>query len=106
MGASSNNVSKINNNLLNIIIWIDPNINNYENTKYIKDLESFKNTRIYPFKDISDSLEKIKTIKFEETHIIVSGSLYSEFIKELEENIRDIYVVPKIIIFHRVKKNF
>jgi len=106
MGASSNNVSKINNNLLNIIIWIDPNINNNENTKYIKDLESFKNTRIYPFKDISDSLEKIKTIKFEETHIIVSGSLYSEFIKKLEENIRDIYVVPKIIIFTLNKERF
>ena len=106
MGASSNNISKINNNLLNIIIWIDPNINNYENTKYIKDLESFKNTRIYPFKDISDSLEKIKTIKFEDTHIIVSGSLYSEFIKKLEENIRDIYVVPKIIIFTLNKERF
>ena len=106
MGASSNNVSKINNNLLNIIIWIDPNINNNENTKYIKDLESFKNTRIYPFKDISDSLEKIKTIKFEDTHIIVSGSLYSEFIKKLEENIRDIYVVPKIIIFTLNKERF
>ena len=106
MGASSNNISKINNNLLNIIIWIDPNINNNENTKYIKDLESFKNTRIYPFKDISDSLEKIKTIKFEETHIIVSGSLYSEFIKKLEENIRDIYIVPKIIIFTSSKEKF
>ena len=106
MGASSDNVSKINNNLLNIIIWIDPNIDNSENTKYINELKRFKNIEMHTFKDISDSLKQIKKIRFEETHIIVSGTLYSEFIKELEENIRDIYVVPKIIIFHRVKKNF
>jgi len=106
MGASSDNVSKINNNLLNIIIWIDPNIDNSENTKYINELKRFKNIETHTFKDISDSLEKIKTIKFEETHIIVSGSLYSEFIKKLEENIRDIYVVPKIIIFTSSKEQF
>ena len=40
-----------------------------------------------------DSLVLIKSIKFEETNIIISGSLYSEFIKKFEENIRDIYII-------------
>ena len=106
MGASSENLSKINHNILNIIIWIDPNINNKENTKYLEQLKSFKNTIVKPFDNISDSLEYIKGIKFEETHIIVSGSFYSDFIKKLEENIRDIYIVPKIIIFTLNKEKF
>ena len=106
MGASSNNISKINNNLLNIIIWIDPNIDNSENTKYINELKRFKNLEMHTFKDISDSLKQIKKIRFEETHIIVSGTLYSEFIEKLEENIRDIYVVHKIIIFTSSKEKF
>ena len=99
MGSSS---SKIN----NIIIWIDQNIDNDENKKYIKELESIKNTRVDHFKEISDSLETIKKIKFEETHIIVSGLYYSQFIKVLKENIRDIYIIPKIIIFTKSKENF
>ena len=106
MGTSGSNFSKINNNILNIIIWIDPNINNKENTKYLKQLESYKNKKVHPFNNISDALEQIKKIKFEETYIIVSGSLYSEFIKKLKENIRDIYVIPKIIIFTLNKEKF
>ena len=102
MGSSNSNL----NNILNIIIWIDPNINNNENTKYLRQLESYKNTKVHPFKNILDSIEFIKTLKFEETNIIISGSLYSEFIKKFEENIRDIYIIPKIIIFTLSKEKF
>ena len=107
MGTSgSNSNDKKIDYISNIIIWIDPNIYNTENTKYLKQLESFKNTKVLPFQTISDSLELIKTIRFEETSIIICGSLYSKFIEKFEENIRDIYVIPKIIIFTFNKEKF
>ena len=53
-----------------------------------------------------DSLVLIKSLKFEETNIIISGSLYNEFIKKFEENIRDIYIIPKIVIFTLNEEKF
>ena len=54
-----------------------------------------------------DSLVLIKSLKFEETNIIISGSLYNEFIKKFEENIRDIYIIiPKKVIFTLNKEKF
>ena len=98
---------KIDNNISNVIIWIDPNINNEENTNYLKQLKSFKNSKIYSFHNVLDSLVLIKSLKFEETNIIISGSLYNEFIKKFEENIRDIYIIiPKIVIFTLNKEKF
>jgi len=44
-----------------------------------------------------DALRFIKNIKFSETNIIISGSLYTEFIEIFKENITDIFIIPKII---------
>ena len=83
-----NNNNKIQSSKKNIVsnIGISPTKENknFINTKYINELKRFKNIETHTFKDISDSLEKIKTIKFEETHIIVSGLYYSQFIKVLK----------------------
>ena len=82
------------------------NINNEENTNYLKQLKTFKNSKIYSFDNVLDSLVLFKSLKFEETNIIISGSLYNEFIKKFEENIRDIYIIPKIVIFTLNKEKF
>ena len=39
MGTSSEDPAKINNNILNIIIWIDQKITNDENAGYLKELK-------------------------------------------------------------------
>ena len=108
MGASSSNLvnKKIDNNISNFVIWIDPDINNEENTNYLSQLKSYKNINVYPFNNVLDSIELIKRIKFEETNIVICGALYNEFIENFEENIRDICVIPKIIIFTSNKENF
>ena len=88
------------------IIWIDPNIDGDENSAYISELQSLGYFKIKRFKDIYEALDQIKNIEFEETIIIVSGSLYIPFIQEFKKNLNDIYVIPKIIIFAANKEKF
>ena len=88
------------------IIWIDANVDNEENKEYLNSLKDIQNTKIRCFKNVGDSLTFIKRIKFAETNIIVSGRLYSEFIKTFEENLNDIFIIPKIIVFTGSKKKF
>ena len=50
MGASSSNSynKKIDNNISNVIIWIEPNINNEQNTNYLKQLKFLKIQKYIP----------------------------------------------------------
>ena len=82
-------------------IWIDPNINNSENSEYTKNLSKiYANiSKISFFTNIKDSMKFFQNIKFNLTYIIVSGSLFSQFILELKNLENKISTVPKIIIF-------
>ena len=91
------------------VIWIDPNVDNEENTYYTKEMKKIKNIEIYCHKNVDDALVLIKyknDLRFSETYIIVSGSLYTEFITKFEENLEDIFIIPKIIIFTLNKERF
>ena len=92
MGATS--INDITN-----VIWIDPNVDNEENTYYTQELKKIKNVKINCFKNVMDALTLIKNIKFSATNIIISGSLYSKFIEKFKENLTNIFIIPKIIIF-------
>ena len=107
MGIYQNNTT-LNKNESNItnVIWIDPNIDNEENTNYLNNLETIENIKITCFKDIDNALIFIKKIKFSETIIILSGKFYTEFIQKFEENLNYIFVVPKMIIFTSNKEKF
>ena len=48
----------------------------------------------------------MKYIEFQETKVIISGRLYNEFVKKFKENIIDMCVAPKIIIFTQNKEKF
>ena len=85
--------------MLSNIIWVDPNIDNEENSIYFKELQSLSFLNIKCFKNIEEALTQIKKIEFEQTFIILSGRLYVDFIIKFKENLKDIYVIPKIIIF-------
>ena len=62
MGATS--INDITN-----VIWIDPNVDNEENTYYTQELKKIKNVKINCFKNVMDALAFIKQIKFSETNI-------------------------------------
>ena len=88
------------------IIWIDPNVDSEENEYYLKELKKLKNKLISPFKDIESALKFIKKLIFSETYIIISGSLYNDFIEQFKKNLKKIFIIPKIIIFTSNKERF
>ena len=100
MGSSGNETIK---NKI-IIIWIDPNVDNGENTDYKMRLQKLGYNKIKCFKNIEEGINSLKSIKFEETFIIVSGSFYLSFSEYLKENLKDIYIIPKIIVFTSEEK--
>lgn len=92
--------------LLNLI-WIDKNVDSEENIQYYNDLY---NTIIYNSKEykyfyykkcltFAEAINYIKNIKFQATIIIISESLYYEFIEQFIKNLNNIFIIPKIIIF-------
>ena len=87
-------------------IWIDENVDNEENTQYQKELESIHLLKYRVFKEIDKAINHMKFIEFEETKVIISGRLYSEFVNKFKENIVDMCVAPKIIIFTKDKEKF
>ena len=94
---------------LSNIIWIDEKIErelNKNYKKYLNQLRELGNFKINIFTDINSAIVKIKTIEFEKTIIIVSGSLFNSFIELFEGNLNSIYIIPKIIIFTGEDENF
>ena len=79
-------------------IWIDAKIQNSENSKYAKELSNIYAHTSF-FTDINEAMKYLQEIKFKLTYIIVSGSLFPEFICELKNLENRISTVPKIIIF-------
>jgi len=100
MGASSPNEN-------GYIIWIDKNINNIENQSYLTILKG-GNFEIDTDKDIESGLKEIKDKKnnFKDIYVILSGSFYQVFILKFKENLKNIFVVPKFIIFTSDKELF
>ena len=88
------------------VIWFDENFDNEENTEYINELKDYKNLKIRCFKEIEEGMKYIKSIEFQETNIIISGKLYGKFIIKFKEELKDIYIIPKIIIFTKNKDEF
>ena len=88
------------------VIWIEPNINSEENINYSKEIKSLPRSKVKICKTIEESIIYLKTISFEETKIIVNGEFYIKFIRKLYENIREIFTIPKIIIFTKNKEKF
>ena len=83
------------------VIWIDENYDNEENTVYLNELREYHNLKI---KD--EGMKYIKSIEFEETNIIITGKLYTNFIQKFKEELKDIYIIPKIIIFTKNINDF
>ena len=44
-------------------------------------------------------MDEIKKLKFVETIIIVNGKLFYNFVKKFNENLKDICIIPKIVVY-------
>ena len=86
------------------ILWLDKNVNNWENSFY-QSLIMEKNTfKLSTFTEIKDCISKLKQIKFEKTYILLSGSISKDFFIEFEKIIGEIKINPIIIIFTSEEK--
>ena len=53
-------------------IWLDQNIDSVNNSLYAKEIESLTQFKLKLFKNVDAAINYLKTIKFEETKIIIS----------------------------------
>ena len=81
------------------VLWLDANVNIGENLKYQNLFKDINKIQIFPFVEINSCIDKIKEIRYEKTFIIISGSLLNDFKKEFEKIIKEIEIIPEIIIF-------
>ena len=58
---------------------------------------------IKPCNNIDSSINFLKNLKFNETIIIVNECVFIDFVEEFHENLKDIYFIPKIIIFGKIR---
>ena len=88
------------------ILWLDPNLETFENKAYIHQLETFYFQKLNLFKKVDEAIDYIKGISFEEIKLIISGWLYSEFIEKFKQNLLQMYSTPKMIVFTGSKEKF
>ena len=88
------------------IIWIDQNVHSQNREIYVKELESIKTAKLKLFTAIDEAIIYLKEIKFEDTKVIVSGRFFEGFVRKFQENINDMHVAPKIIVFTRNRERF
>ena len=88
------------------VIWIDEDLDSEGNKKYAEELKSFGSLILRMSKNLDKAFEYMKYIEFQETKVIVNDKLYPEFVKKFKENIIDMCIAPKIIIFARNKQKF
>ncbi len=97
MGCSAANIK---NDCLDInILWFDENINNNANQLYFNQMKKlFKNVKGY--NDILDEgFEIFYKNNFEIIYVIVSGRLFTKYIKKINSNLNRIINLPYTYIF-------
>ena len=77
-----------------IIVCIDK-----EYEKYERDIRSHNNIKFEDYKEVGKAIDYIKKIRFQKTIIIISLELYPEFYDSIRKCEKELYIVPKIIIF-------
>ena len=82
------------------IIWIDKYVNDDGNPEFQSQVKKYENIKFNGFTDLQKGISYIKeNVKFHKTIIIVSGRLFPDFCKEFKDELLEMCVIPKIIIF-------
>ena len=88
------------------IIWVDKNIYNSENKGYQTFLNEEPSFTNFIFTEVEEAIAKLKEIKFQYTFVLTSGSYFPIFIEEYKKEYKNLYVIPKILIFTMEKGSF
>lgn len=92
--------------MLSNVLLIDSNLDNQKYTKFIKELNSISSLRVIKCKNVNKAITLLSYIEFQEIKVIISDKLYDEFMSKFKQNIIDICVAPKIVIFTDIKEKF
>ena len=93
------------NNILSEVIWIHKNKFKDSNQMFVSFLNK-RNLKFIEAFDVPSGIAKIKEIKFKCIYVIVSGSMFSDFIKLFKQNINQISCIPVITIFTMEKSKY
>ena len=97
INISENNSSKNQDKKLPKLIWIDYNINGKENLKYKNDLK--KLVFLIECNLIEQGLEEIKKIKFERVILMLTKTMFINFINLFEKEKKEICCSLNIVVF-------
>ena len=67
------------------VIWIDANIDNVENSKYIAELKTIGSLRLRLFKNVDKAIQHMKFIEFNETKVIIREDYIQNSFKALKK---------------------
>ena len=81
------------------LIWICLENNNNEIFKKLNEINSINVFNIFQFNDIDKAFNEIIKIKFRSTNIIIDGEIIDSFFPKLNQNIENLYTIPKLLIF-------
>ena len=88
------------------VVWIDEDPNSKEKLDFAQKINSLGSYTLKKCINVDSAIEFMKGIEFEETKIIISDKLYFDFVKKFKENILNMRIAPKIIIFSKNKQIF
>ena len=74
--------------------------------KYESDIKNHDYIKLKYFEEINDGIKYIKGIRFQKTIIIISQDLFPEFYESFKKNEKELYVLPKIIIFNEINESY
>jgi hypothetical protein len=82
-----------------ILIWLDKEVNGIYNKSNQDLIKNVGNIQLITVTDVKTCMIKIKEIKFKKTIIMVSAKLAQSLFKSFMNDLTDIYIIPKIIVF-------
>ena len=86
--------------LVKDLIWIDKIIDNSENQGYIKIMKEKYNINCVQFKDVEQAFQyMMNSLKFKVILLMVSGSLFSTYMKAFDNYKNKLTTIPLTIIF-------
>ena len=84
------------------ILWIVEDLYSIENLNYQNQLNlksEFPGFKFYCYNLVENIIKNIKQIEFENTYVIINGRIYKNFMLDFYTNMKDIYTIPKFVIF-------
>ena len=86
------------------LIWIDSNIRTSQIDGFINQIKAVGKYKLFTYEKLKEGFNVLLSIKFNPTIVILSGEYFEEFFKMIENNLKQLKVIPEVIIFSD-KKN-